>query len=98
MFPPVLAKVEKEQGPGWNGELHAVDPAAQRKIASLFASGEAVLMATWSKTKINNSEKDAVSYQFAGAEPLEEDGYAALVASEKELLRKLAANIAAELQ
>jgi uncharacterized lipoprotein YmbA len=58
------------------------------------ADGSAVLLAYWEVTGNNSSQR----YQFTESQPLNTDGYNALVGAEKQLLGKLAAAIARSLQ
>jgi uncharacterized lipoprotein YmbA len=58
------------------------------------AAGEALLVAFW---RLHRPAGEDVVFQFAGREPLAEDGYYALVAAERELLLQLAEQIAQEL-
>lgn len=58
--------------------------------------GQAVLDATWKITQLGESAS-VTNYRYADIDTLTESGYAALVNSEKRLLEKLAAKIAASL-
>ncbi len=58
------------------------------------ANGEALLVANWSISTINDGKRSKTAYQFAQTTALQADGYDALVASEKRLLKALAQEIA----
>lgn len=59
--------------------------------------GEAVLVAYWMITNMQDGKQNQVSYQISKSRALESDGYAELVATEKSLLQDLAKNIAESL-
>ena len=56
------------------------------------ADGEAELVADWRLRRVRGGDE---VHRFVGSEPLERDGYAALVAAQRRLLLRLAAAIAA---
>ena len=58
------------------------------------ANGEALLVASWAIHSVNDGKKTKTAYQFSQTDPLQADGYDALVASEKRLLQALAKEIA----
>ena len=58
------------------------------------AEGEAELVASW---RLRRAQGEDQVYHFVGSQPLERDGYAALVEAERHLLLRLAADMAASL-
>jgi uncharacterized lipoprotein YmbA len=56
------------------------------------AGGEAELVAEWRLRRVQGGDE---VHRFVGSEPLGQDGYAALVAAQRQLLLRLAAAIAA---
>ncbi|WP_426414635.1 PqiC family protein [Aestuariirhabdus sp. LZHN29] len=87
--------------PVGNG-LQAASVGTQRLLIEIdqlhgTKNGDAVLVAYWQLTQGSGEDKQRSNYSWSGSRPLSEDGYAALVAAEKQLLIDLAREIGATL-